>query len=83
MIVVCETCGHAPKPIGAYQFSGGCDFCYLTREVQRLRSELMDISRQLACQCDPCWTDRGLHAPECQWDVAEQAAEAAKEGKQE
>jgi hypothetical protein len=60
--------------------------CPVAVEIKRLRAEnatmraeLLEISAELKCRCDPCWTDRGLHAPECFNYLSKSAAEAAKE----
>lgn len=41
--------------------------------VERLAAALADYH---ACRCDPIWTGRDLHAPECIFDEVEWEAEA-------
>jgi len=45
-------------------------------EVGRLRAVLESASKQLACRCELCYTDRGLHAPDCKWYLVAELQEA-------
>jgi hypothetical protein len=40
----------------------------LARTANERDEALRRLRALCECRCDPCWTDRGLHAPECHAD---------------
>jgi hypothetical protein len=55
----------------------------LSAESEALLSLLRGMDFVFECHCDPIWTDRHLHAPNCHWDEGGEevlAALAARDG---
>jgi hypothetical protein len=55
----------------------------LRAESEALLSLLRGMDYVFQCHCDPIWTGRHLHAPECHWDEGGEevlAALAARDG---
>jgi hypothetical protein len=47
MIAICEKCGHAPKREGENQLIGGCDYCDLMDENDRLHKKLYEAEGEI------------------------------------
>ena len=41
--------------------------------------EVLHIYADVSCRCEPAWTRRGMHAPDCAWAYGEDARAALAE----
>jgi len=64
--------GECRHSAGVTHKANFCPFC----KVRRLTGAIQSVIKQLRCRCEPCYTDRDLHAPDCRAYLAIELGDA-------